>query len=75
MVNSAMKEESLEIHNFNSKWFKINYGQTGFFIVSYDDKALEKIKKQILEKKIDVLDRAGVINDLFCIILLWIYKS
>ena len=60
-----MKEKSLEIHNFNSKWFKLNYGQTGFYIVNYDDKSLERLKKVISEKKIDVLDRAAVINDLF----------
>lgn len=65
MINLVMKEKSLEIHNFSTKWFKLNYGQNGFYIVNYDDKSLDKLKKHITDKKIDTLDRAGIINDLF----------
>jgi len=65
IINLVMKEKSLEVHNFSTKWFKLNYGQNGFYIVNYDDKSLDKLKKHIIDKKIDILDRAGIINDLF----------
>lgn len=65
IINLVMKEESLEIHNFNSKWYKLNHQQKGFFIVNYDDKSLDKLKKQIYDKNIEVVDRAGIINDLY----------
>lgn len=65
LINLVMKEKKLDIHNFSSKWFKINQGQNGFYIVNYDEKSLNKLKKIIVDKKLDVLDRAGIISDLF----------
>lgn len=47
------------------EWFKINYGQTGFYRVNYPDGNLSKLKFSISNKDLSSLDRWGIQNDLF----------
>jgi len=47
------------------EWFKINYGQTGFYRVNYPDGNLSKLKFSISNKDLNPLDRWGIQNDLF----------
>ncbi|MBS3055122.1 MAG: M1 family metallopeptidase [Candidatus Aenigmarchaeota archaeon] len=58
----SKKEESMKF-NF-SNWFKLNYGQNGFFRVRYEDENLQKLKDLVSKKKLDVKDRRGIHNDL-----------
>ncbi len=46
-------------------WIKLNYGQSGFYRVKYDEKDIEKLKPLISEKELPPLDRWGIQNDLF----------
>ncbi|HUY52982.1 MAG TPA: M1 family metallopeptidase [Candidatus Dormibacteraeota bacterium] len=48
--------------NFES--VKLNNGQTGFYRVIYDDKNLQKLGKLIQSKKIEDVDRLGILSDL-----------
>lgn len=47
------------------EWFKINYGQTGFYRASYPNGSLSKLKFLISSQDLDALDRWGIQNDLF----------
>tara|TARA_Y100000310_G_scaffold344244_1_gene455951 strand:+ start:11031 stop:13562 length:2532 start_codon:yes stop_codon:yes gene_type:complete len=49
----------------NTKWFKLNQNQEGFYRVSYDKSNLEKLSKLISQKKLSPFDRWGIQNDLF----------
>ncbi|MEM5797482.1 MAG: M1 family metallopeptidase [Candidatus Aenigmatarchaeota archaeon] len=49
----------------SSEWFKINYGQIGFYRVKYPDENLSKLKFLISSKTLPPLDRWGIQNDLF----------
>lgn len=46
-------------------WFKINYGQTGFYRVKYQDDNLTKLKFLVSNKDLNALDRWGIQSDLF----------
>ncbi|XP_011706301.1 PREDICTED: uncharacterized protein LOC105461501 [Wasmannia auropunctata] len=57
-----------KIINSNNDWFIVNYKQTGFYRVNYDPFSWKKIINQLNNKefeKIDVLNRAQIIDDLF----------
>ena len=47
------------------KWFKANYGQTGFYRVKYDDSNLSKLKCAAACKNLPSIDRWGIQSDLF----------
>ncbi len=51
----------------NSKWFKANVGQTGFYIVKYPRQVLNNLKDLIAHKKLSNIDRWGLHNDLFAL--------
>lgn len=53
----------------NSKNFKLNYNQTGFFRVEYSRRDLRNIKKLVGDRKISSIDLFGICNDLFYLAL------
>ncbi len=47
------------------EWFKVNHGQTGFYRVKYHADNLSKLRFQVSNKDLSVLDRWGIQNDIF----------
>jgi tricorn protease interacting factor F2/3 len=48
--------------------YKVNYGQTGFYIVNYHDrKNLEALGKRVRDQSLAIEDRWGLQNDLFAL--------
>jgi len=58
------KSETLNLPE-NLKWVKVNPKETGFYRVDYDIFLLEKLLEPIKEKKIEPIDRLGIIRDSF----------
>lgn len=48
-----------------SNKLKLNYKQSGFYMVAYEDEHLAQLKQKILNKQLEPEDRLGVINDAF----------
>jgi len=57
-------EKRIELEQ-KPEWFKLNYGQSGFYKVKYSDENLSRLKPLISGKKLSALDRWGIQNDLF----------
>ncbi len=51
--------------NAAPEWFKLNYGQAGFYRVKYSDANLAKLRQLVGNKTLSAADRWGVQNDLF----------
>jgi len=49
----------------NLNWLKVNPKETGFYRVDYDILLLEKLLEPIKEKKLEPIDRLGIIRDSF----------
>ena len=49
----------------DTKWYKLNIDQKGFYRVQYDKQSLKALKSLISQKKFSSLDRAGLQGDLF----------
>ncbi|VDN35132.1 unnamed protein product [Gongylonema pulchrum] len=49
-------------------WIKLNVGTTGFYRVMYADDMLHKLLASFKFKKIPVLDRFGIANDMFALV-------
>ncbi|MCL4379595.1 MAG: M1 family metallopeptidase [Candidatus Marsarchaeota archaeon] len=47
------------------KWIKLNYGQSGFYRVAYQDFVLDRLGMMVKDKKLGVVDGWGIENDLF----------
>ncbi len=60
LLGKAKKEIPLA-----ADWFKINYGQTGFYRVKYPEDNLAKLENLVSRNILDPSDRWGVQNDLF----------
>jgi len=63
----SKREEKIKI---KSTWLKANYEQEGFYRVKYSKNNLKKLELLVLSKKISVLDRWGIQNDLFNLALI-----
>ncbi len=51
--------------------YKVNYGQSGFYIVMYDEKHnLHELGKRIFNKELPPADRWGLQNDLYALVTL-----
>ena len=65
------KEGTFKLHGFDAKqdssFYKLNYGQTGFYRVNYTDDALKRIGRAIASGKFGKSDRIGVITDIFAL--------
>ncbi len=46
-------------------WIKLNPGQTGFFRIVYDSEVLDRALPALSSGRLGVVDRFGIINDLF----------
>lgn len=49
----------------DGKWFKLNYGQAGFYRVKYSDEDMKKLKALVYSKQLPAADRWGAQNDMF----------
>lgn len=45
--------------------FKLNQGQSGFYRTTYNTSHLQHLGEQILRGKLDVIDRLGILSDVF----------
>jgi puromycin-sensitive aminopeptidase len=54
---------SIELHDTSS--FKLNMGQSGFYRVTYNSSHLKRLGELIREGKLSVVDRVGILSDLF----------
>ncbi len=61
------KETSIPIPE-NTDAYKLNFMQSGFYRVKYEDEILEKLGKLILEGKFSPEDIFGVVNDLYALV-------
>jgi tricorn protease interacting factor F2/3 len=66
LMTDGTMEFTLE--NVND-WFKLNYGQKGFYRVKYGHAAVENLKSLIRDKKLENVDRWGIQNDMFALLL------
>jgi len=64
VFTDLMDSKKKEIH-FKDNLLKINYGQTGFYMVKYDEETLSSLKSTIASKKLSAVDRWGIHSDLF----------
>ncbi len=70
IFSRMMKSKYLEVNiGKDTKWFKINVGQNGFYRVKYTKSVLEKLKELIYDKRICNKDRWGIQNDLFALLV------
>jgi tricorn protease interacting factor F2/3 len=52
---------------YKQNWFKVNYGQKGFYRVKYDQSARDALGVQVEEKTISNVDRWSIHHDLFAL--------
>jgi tricorn protease interacting factor F2/3 len=57
----------IDIPGGNLVRIKVNYGQSGFYCVKYDDAMYSLLEKEF--SSMNALDRTGVVNDLFQLLL------
>ncbi len=62
-ITDIMDKQKKEI-SIQPDWFKINYGQKGFYRVKYDRENLSKLRPLIVRKELDAVDRWGVQSDM-----------
>jgi tricorn protease interacting factor F2/3 len=60
-----LDKKSATLSSAAGKWLKLNYGQNGFYRVSYDPGDIEKLGLLIREKRISGVDAWGIENDVF----------
>ncbi|MBI2601108.1 M1 family metallopeptidase [Candidatus Daviesbacteria bacterium] len=61
-----LKGKSIDIKKSKEgEWIKVNAGESSFIRVDYPAKYIHLLKKPIEDKKLDVLDRLGLIRDAF----------
>lgn len=56
-------EVPAELVDGANAWIKVNAGQSGFFYVHYDSHMLENLIPAVKEKKLNALDRIGLLSD------------
>jgi tricorn protease interacting factor F2/3 len=64
-ISYLLSKKRSTIHLGNSNWFKVNANQSGFFVVDYPSQALDKLKDLVRQKKLSNIDRWGIQNDVF----------
>nr|POE85691.1 aminopeptidase m1 [Quercus suber] len=63
----AMKELLSEESNLASAWVKLNFNQTGFYRVKYDEDLAAKLRYAIEKKYLSTIDRLGILDDSFAL--------
>ncbi|VDN01448.1 unnamed protein product [Thelazia callipaeda] len=62
-------EQEVIVSDVNpDEWIKLNVGTTGFYRVLYSDEMLQALLPDFASKKIPVLDRFGIANDIFALV-------
>uniref|UniRef100_A0A1I7VNP8 Aminopeptidase n=3 Tax=Loa loa TaxID=7209 RepID=A0A1I7VNP8_LOALO len=62
-------EHDVTINDVDPKdWIKLNVGTTGFYRVLYSNDMLQALLPDFATKKIPVLDRFGIANDIFALV-------
>lgn len=61
----VLDKRKIEIPLGGYEWFKMNYGQTGFYRVKYPEDVLTKLRFMVSGKMLPPLDRWGMQNDVF----------
>ncbi len=51
----------------NDKFFKMNFGEAGFYRTAYSPKLLEKLFEPVKNKSLGERDRLGIVRDLFAL--------
>ncbi|MBI4018971.1 MAG: M1 family metallopeptidase [Candidatus Aenigmarchaeota archaeon] len=64
-VRHMISNKTVEMNLDSAGWFKANYGQTGFYRVSYDKENSAKMMMLVQNKQLDPLDRWGLQDDIF----------
>lgn len=59
------KKGSLKIPTKSREWFKVNPGETGFYIVDYSPSLLMDLRAAVREKKLSAIDRLALVRDAF----------
>lgn len=57
-----------------SEWIKINPGTVGYYRTRYPSLLLEQFLPSIQDKSLPPLDRLGLLNDLFALVIILIYN-
>jgi puromycin-sensitive aminopeptidase len=53
--------------NGGNLWIKLNVNQTGFYRVKYDDELVAKLQTAIQAKKLSLMDKIGIVEDLLAL--------
>ena len=76
-LNNSMNNETLSTERIGmddvyyylnmpeTSWFKLNSGQTGFYMTDYDDNSLSLLSNAVKTNKLSSIDRAELIETLF----------
>ncbi|KAF3951487.1 hypothetical protein CMV_022863 [Castanea mollissima] len=62
-----MKELLSDESNLASAWVKLNFNQTGFYRVNYDEDLAAKLRYAIENKYLSTADRFGILDDSFAL--------
>ncbi|XP_050263568.1 aminopeptidase M1-like [Quercus robur] len=62
-----MKELLSDESNLASAWVKLNFNQTGFYRVKYDEDLAAKLRYAIEKKYLSTIDRFGILDDSFAL--------
>ena len=57
-------EKSISLNNV-PEWYKINFGQAGFYRVKYSEENLSKLENLVFGKKFGTLDRWGIQDEVY----------
>ena len=61
-------DESEKVLDLGADWIKLNYGQHGFYRVSYERSMVDKLAAAIQAGDLSALDAWGIENDLFALV-------
>lgn len=64
-TNVGMDDMDYSLTIPNASWFKLNFGQTGFYMTDYDDTSLSLLSNAVKANKLSPIDRAELIETLF----------
>lgn len=64
-TNVGMDDMNYSLTIPNASWFKLNSGQTGFYMTDYDDTSLSLLSNAVKANKLSPIDRAELIETLF----------
>ncbi len=63
-----MMDEAEKVLDLDADWIKLNYGQHGFYRVSYEQLMVDKLAAAIKTGELSALDAWGIENDMFALV-------